>query len=335
MKTRARRLAQGLVAVATSCLLATPAVADTAPAHSGRSTDLSIGFVLDRGGIDRIDLPGDGTFTVLGKTTNRGRIVGKAPYRNGVGYYGFVLDRDGGLRRIEFPGATTTYAQGINERGWIVGDASPGPTVLDPGATGFLLVRGKFTRIAYPGAVYTQAIGINNRGQVVGEYLDQHGVVHGYRWERGRFTATFDGPLGTGASITDINDRGVMVGAYAVDPDAGLADLRGFRLRNGRYTTFKPLRQQPTLPCDINNRGQIVGTTSDPDLTTFHGFLLAEGAAGPVTQIDIPGSPNTSVFGVDDRGRLIGVYDNPNATQTPLRDTAAAMPRDSLGLTSE
>jgi probable HAF family extracellular repeat protein len=331
MSTRGRRLAYGVVAVATACLLSTPAVAAVPSTHFGRSTDLSVGFVLDRGGIDRIDLPGDGSFTTLGKTTNRGKIVGKAPYRNGVGYYGFVLDRDGGFRRIEFPGATTTYAQGINERGWIVGDASPGPTVLDPGATGFLLVRGKFTRIAYPGAVYTQAHGVNNRGQVVGEYLDKHGVVHGYRWERGRFT-TFNGPLGTGASITDINDRGVMVGAYAVDPDAGLADLRGFQLRNGRYTTFKPLRQQPTLPFDINNRGQIVGTTSDPDLTTFHGFQLTKNAAGPVTQIDVPGSPNTSVFGIDDRGRIIGVYENPNATPTALRIPAAAMP---LGLTSQ
>jgi hypothetical protein len=333
MKTRAKTLAHGVVAAATACLLSTPAVAGAPSTDSGRSTDLGIGFVLDRGRIDRIDLPGDGTFTVLGKTTNRGRIVGKAPYRNGVGYYGFVLNRDGGFRRIEFPGATTTYAQGINERGWIVGDASPGPTVLDPGATGFLLVRDKFTRIAYPGAVYTQAIGVNNRGQVVGEYLDQNGVVHGYRWERGRFT-TFNGPRGTGASITDINDRGVMVGAYAVDPAAGLAGLRGFRLRNGKYTTFQALRRHPTLPCDINNRGQIAGTTSDPGLTAFHGFLLDHGAAGPATQIDIPGSPNTSVFGIDDRGRLIGVYDNPNATQTSLRDTAAAMPLESLGLGS-
>jgi hypothetical protein len=333
MKTRAKALAHGVVAAATACLLSTPAVAGAPSTDSGRSTDLGIGFVLDRGRIDRIDLPGDGTFTVLGKTTNRGRIVGKAPYRNGVGYYGFVLNRDGGFRRIEFPGATTTYAQGINERGWIVGDASPGPTVLDPGATGFLLVRGKFTRIAYPGAVYTQAHGVNNRGQVVGEYLDKHGVVHGYRWERGRFT-TFNGPSGTSTGITDINDHGVMVGAYVIDPDAGPAGLRGFRLRNGKYTTFRPLRGQPTIPWDINNPGQIAGITSDPDLTAFHGFLLAKGATGPVTQIDVPRSPNTSVHGIDDRGRLIGVYDNPNATQTGLERRAATLPLDALGLGS-
>jgi probable HAF family extracellular repeat protein len=284
-----------------------------APTDCAGADDPSVGFVLDHGRIHRIDLPADGGFTVLSKFDDRGRIVGKTPDEDGDGFDGLVGDRRGGLRRFEAPGATSTYAQGINERGWIVGDSSPGPSVTSPGATGYLLIGGRYTRIAYPRAVFTQAFDVNNRGQVVGEYLDQNGVYHGYRWQDGRFTS-FDGPRGTGASFTGINDSGDIVGAYPVDPADPMAGLRGFVLRGDDYTTFAFPDAKFTAPFDINNRGQVVGVTvGDPALTEFHGFVYTRGVERPATQIDIPGAAATSVFGIDDRGRLLGVYDNPPA----------------------
>ena len=48
-------------------------------------------------------------------------------------------------------------------------------------------------------------------------------------------------------------------------------------------------------------------------MDALHGFLLEKGADGPVTQVDVPGAPRTAVFGLDDRGRLVGVYENPGA----------------------
>ena len=215
-----------------------------------------------------------------------------------------------------------TYAQGIDDRGRIVGDASPGPSVGFPGATGYLLADGKYRRIAFPGAVFTQAFGVNNRGQVVGEYLDRNGVFHGYRWQHGRFTS-YDGPGGDSAAITDINDRGDMVGAYRPDPADPSTGIRGFLLRDSRYTTFAA-QDLATLPFDINNRGQVAGTTSnDPQLLELHGFLLAKGADRSATLIDVPGAPSTSVFGLDDHGRLIGVYENPNSAPSAQRSAAA------------
>jgi hypothetical protein len=157
---------------------------------------------------------------------------------------------------------------------------------------------------------------------VVGEYLDQNGFFHGFRWDKGRFT-TFDGPLGTSASITDVNDRGDMVGVSA----AADGTIRGFLLRKGVYTTFQALDLPFTFPFDINNRGQIAGTAGNADGTKLHGFLLAGGADGPVTQIDVPGVPATAAYGLDDRGRLVGVYDNPNVTPTAVRSSAAATPQ--------
>jgi hypothetical protein len=57
-----------------------------------------------------------------------------------------------------------------------------------------------------------------------------------------------------------------------------------------------------------------VGSTfSDPNGTELHGFLLAKGSSGPFTPIDFPGAPNTVAFGINDRGQIVGVYENPDA----------------------
>ncbi|HYJ69881.1 MAG TPA: hypothetical protein VEX15_19685 [Nocardioidaceae bacterium] len=307
-------------------LAATP-VAGALPTGAWASTgaatsrDVTIGFVLDRGRVKRIDLPGNGDQAVLSRVTNRGRIVGKAPSRDGVGFDGLVGDVHR-LRRFRFPGAKGTYATKANDRGQIVGAANRrSPMVGFPGTFGYLLDGGRFTRIAVPGAVYTQALGLNNRGQVVGEYLDDDGKYHGFRWERGRFSRFFDGPDGLSGSLADINDRGDMVGVYFAEDGT----LGGFRLRRGRYTKFGAFGFPLTFATDINDRGQIAGyAISDLDLTEAHGFVLADGVGGPITQIDVLGVPRTAVYGLDDRGRLIGVCDNPRATRTTPGSTRVA-----------
>jgi probable HAF family extracellular repeat protein len=322
---------RALALSASVCLLSTFAAAGAASAGSNTSRDLVVGFLVDRGRYQSIDLPGNGVGPVgiatLNGINNWGRIVGKAPDADG-GFYGLVGNRRGHFRRIDYPGALATYANKIDDRGRIVGDANlTAPRVLAPGSFGYLLEGGRFTRIAYPGAVYTRALGINNRGQVVGEYLDQDGVFHGYRWKNGRF-ASFDGPLGNGASIADINDRGDMVGVYLLDPDNVLAGVRGFLLRNGKYTTFSALNFDGTFPLDVNNRGQIAGfATSDPDAAEVHGFLFDKGVHRPATQIDVPGAPSTAVIGLDDRGRLVGFKDlRPSGAPSPQRSRPGVMP---------
>jgi uncharacterized membrane protein len=84
--------------------------------------------------------------------------------------------------------------------------------------------RGRVTAFAVPGAQATLAAGINDRGQIAGTYYDPGftigdgnppppGTVHGFiRQPNGRITridlpARFDG-----TGVTDINDRGQLVG---------------------------------------------------------------------------------------------------------------------------
>jgi probable HAF family extracellular repeat protein len=164
------------------------------------------GFLLDRGRYLRLDFPGSVTSQAL-DINDRGQIVGEYQDANGrfhgylwergrfrtlptgaalginnraqvVGQYldtggrlhGFLWER-GRLVTIDVPGALQATAEGLNDRGQVVGARF---NDLDlTGARGFLLakgVKGPFTSISFPGAPRTLASGINDRGQIVGFY---------------------------------------------------------------------------------------------------------------------------------------------------------------------
>ena len=96
----------------------------------------------------------------------------------------------------------------------------------------------------------------------------------------------------------------------------GPAAVHGFLLSEGVYTTFDAPAVAITFPSGINDRGQIVGFTNSDLAGTpvVHGFLLANGAEGPFTPIDFPGAfGGTAALGIDDRGRIVGGYVNPDA----------------------
>ena len=97
-----------------------------------------------------------------------GQIVGS--YGNPPEFQSF-LDTRGVFTPIAVPGALSTIANGINNRGQIVGvsEDSTGsfPAFLDTG--------GVFTTIDVPGAIFTTPEGINDLGQIVGVFEDSTG----------------------------------------------------------------------------------------------------------------------------------------------------------------
>jgi probable HAF family extracellular repeat protein len=167
--------------------------------------------------------------------------------------------------------------------------------------------------------VTTQAFGINNQGLVVGDYYRADGVPHGFVWRRGRFT-TVDGPLGTGATLTDLDDRGRIIGLSSSDP-ANPGTSAGFQLQQRRYSTFAVPGAPLTFPLAVNNRGQIVGFSAlrfalEEDSDT-RGFVLRNGAGGPLTRIDVPGAFGSGATGINDHGTIVGLDGNPDAAQGP------------------
>src|SRR5512133_298770 len=77
---------------------------------------------------------------------------------------------------IDFPGATSTQAWGINPSGDIVGFY----VSADKATHAFVRSRGEYISIDYPGATSTLAWGMNTHGDVLGTYTSADGVGHNF-----------------------------------------------------------------------------------------------------------------------------------------------------------
>ena len=301
----------GVVAVGVAALLTTgaAAVADDDPVAGDPQSSGPV-FVLDKGRFSAFDPPGLNANELI-DINRHGQIAGTYVAKSGVSH-GFLRDKGGRFTRFDFPGASATYVLKLNDRGQIVGNACA--SIDCPTQFGYRRdADGRFRSLRYPGAVSTQALGINDRGRIVGSYLDSSGTQHGYVWARGRFT-TFDVRGASLTQLTAINDRGEMLGVY-VDADGNPHGF--FRSPRGRITTIDSPGATLTLPLDINDRGRIVGFTTDalplPDAVDVHGFVLEHGPTSRFTRVDVPGAPRTLASGIDDRGRIAGIFENPDA----------------------
>src|SRR5215469_1362392 len=106
-------------------------------------------------------------FSEAEKSNDRGDVVGFLIGDDGF-VHGFLLS-DGVLTTGDFPGASQTFALGINESGTIVGEWDQ----IDSGGNliayhGWIFKDGTFSQVDVPGAVDTAVVGINARGDLVG-----------------------------------------------------------------------------------------------------------------------------------------------------------------------
>jgi uncharacterized membrane protein len=198
---------------------------------------------------------------------------------------------------FDVPGATDTFALGINDSGLIVGYY-----LLDTGGPvsevhGFMLDdQGNYTTLDAPGAALTVAIGINASGQIVGAYGYADLTDHGFLLDdQGSYT-TLDAPGSTYSEAYGINASGQIVGYYL---DVAF-NRHGFLLDSGSYTTLDVPGTNLTEAFGINASGQIVGIHDDE-----HGFLLDQGS---YTTLDVSGAIRTEANGINDLGQIVGRY---------------------------
>jgi probable HAF family extracellular repeat protein len=208
-------------------------------------------------------------------------------------YRGFLKNGDT-WTPIDAPGATATYARGINTAGQVVGQFS------DPagGAHGFLADGATVTPFDVPGSVATWAFGINDHGQIVGAYQDATGG-HGFVLTDRSFT-TIDVPGGIDTSVTGINNAGHLVGTHQF----GDGRVHGFLFADNQFTTIDVPGTLYTIAYGVNDAGVIMGEF----ITSHqHGFVLTD---GQFTTIDVPGSTATSGHGLNTAGALVGHYND-------------------------
>jgi probable HAF family extracellular repeat protein len=125
-------------------------------------------FQMRNGHFQAINIPGHYFFAWAHAINNLGTVVGYTTYD------AFKYDH-GRFQNINFPGATTTWAMGINDS-----DITVGYYVSDSCGCGFALKDGKYLSFNFPGALATYFWGINNAGQVVGQYTVDNLRWHGF-----------------------------------------------------------------------------------------------------------------------------------------------------------
>jgi len=230
-----------------------------------------------------------------------GQIVGQFGTGNlpDVSYHGFLVNKNDLLAgkqnfsTIDFPGAASTIARGINDGSQIVGQYLVGNV-----AHGFRLTGSVFSTIDFPGAADTTLFGINNAGQIVGVYTDASRIDHGFLFGGGVFT-TIDFPGATSSEALGINELGQIVGQYSDG-----STFHSFLLSGGVFTTIDPPGATISGASGINDLGQIVGPYFDANFD-IHGFELT---GSTFSTIDFPGAVATGIRGIDDAGQFVGIY---------------------------
>jgi uncharacterized membrane protein len=205
-------------------------------------------------------------------------IVGQMLDENGFGH-GFLL-KDGVLTMLDFPGASETFALGINDSGIVAGywdllDADFNTLAVH----GFTWKDGAFTQFDFPGAQATAFFGINARGDLVGVWLPDLNspIEHGLACPKAAQCFSFDAPV-EGTILTqadEINAHGQIVGVYTGADEVWHA----FLMVGATFTSFDFPGATGTGAYGINSAGQIVGKYFAPDGST-HGFLAEPAQKG-------------------------------------------------------
>jgi probable HAF family extracellular repeat protein len=109
-----------------------------------------------------------------------------------------------------------------------------------------------------PGDTSSAARAINRFGQVVGESSGDQGI-HAFVWHNGQMIQ-LPGFLESPVRARDINNRGLIVGESATDPDVIGGAVRGILWTDGVPTNLGTLPGQPqSSAAAMNDHGLIVG----------------------------------------------------------------------------
>jgi hypothetical protein len=211
------------------------------------------------------------------------------------------------FQNIDLPIAPqTTAANGINDRGQIVGSFQDAQGSIH----GYVMEGTDFQTFDFPSASLTIPRAISNSGTIVGGYSDAFGNAHGFVLENGTFTS-MDFPGAIFTQISGVNERGDLAGLYQLSDFS----VHGFiRDRNG-ITSIDDPQQTFFLPFTeafrINDRKNVIGEFVDRN-ARFHGFSLLNGI---FQQIDVPGSESTTPQGLNNADDIVGTYTDLNGVQ--------------------
>lgn len=199
-----------------------------------------------------------------------------------------------GFSTFDVPGAGNTYLNGVNDAGHMVGTVNYGSS----DSFGLLLQPDlSYVTFDVPGAgATTWALDINNAGDIVGSF-SANGRQSGFLRTANGDYVRIDYPGASSTEARGINDRGDVIGVFRLP---GASDRGFFRDATGALTPFD-VPGGTSSAWGINDDGVIVGEANVLPDRAFYGTLL-----GGFTRFSVSGDPDTTAYGINDLGDIVG-----------------------------
>jgi probable HAF family extracellular repeat protein len=225
-----------------------------------------VGWSTAHGGVRHAFLWENGNMTDLG----RGQAVAINVHGQIVGLSGVAgaarrasLWQNG--KRTDLGTLGGKVSEAVNDRGEIVGISTTAKR--EQGWHAFMWKDGHMTDLGtLPGGSSSMVHAINEQGQVIGWSFPTTGEAHAVLWQEG--TTTDLGETGPNSYRYDsfslgINDRGEIVGRIGEREELGRDEaMRAFVWQHGSRTLLPTLGGRQTIATAINDRGQIVGSST-------------------------------------------------------------------------
>jgi len=220
------------------------------------SASVQHGMILAGKKLTTVDVKGcttspGSTATAFYGVNSAGAAVGWCDLTTSGEPTGFMYAK-GKLTKINYPKALGTEANGINDKGDVVG------TYFDTAGAqhGFLLHAKKYTSIDVPKDNTTVAWGINNKGQITVYALNTAGTYDAFILTGKKYKKVSDpNSASPGTVIHAINTAGDVDGTYYDSAGA----THGFLLKGGKYSTLDDPEGADTRADGLNDKDVIVG----------------------------------------------------------------------------
>lgn len=241
--------------------------------------------------------------------TNAGVIAGNAVF-NGSTVHGFIT-RNGVATQITGLGGSSQpiEVRDINERAQVVGRYYLRGDATGFRNRGFVYQNGEMQDVNVFLPAESWATGIDNAGRIVGAYWYLGGPPRGYlRFADGSFRDIGALPFATPfTSPMAINGRGQVVGGSG-PWTGGPLENRPFLYQDGTMRNLGHLGGELGLADDINERGQVTGSSSLGAPGVEHAFLWQNGR-----MIDIDGRQGVGRshgYSINEHGHVVGASDH-------------------------